>query len=140
MRSPKLLIADDNIRLLEALKIRLEAEGFEVITSQDAYQALDLARRHHPAVLLLDVNMPAGDGFSVQERIANCAELAKTPIIYLTGQAAETVDRKAERLGAFAVVHKPFEFCELVHTIHAAIDQSGSEGACDWFDRRQRVL
>ena len=66
----RILIADDDRNLLQALTVRLDAAGYDVITTQDAYQALDFARKHRPDLLLLDINMPAGSGFSVHERIA----------------------------------------------------------------------
>ena len=103
MAAKKILIADDDVKLLQALTVRLEAEDFEVITCQDAYQALDMARRNLPDLLLLDINMPAGNGFSVQERIAKIKELAGIPVIYITGDASAAVDRNAHKLGAFAV-------------------------------------
>lgn len=121
MSLPKILIADDNLKLLKALTLRLEAEAFEVIASQDAYQALDFARRHQPDLILLDVNMPAGDGFSVQQRIAGNKELAGIPIIYLTGEKSAAVDEKAHELGAVAVIHKPFEMKRLLEVIRAAL-------------------
>ena len=80
MATKTILIADDDLSLLEALKIRFQSEGFEVITSQDAYQALAIAQRDHPDLLLLDVNMPAGNGFSVHERLARMERLAGTPV------------------------------------------------------------
>lgn len=121
MAAKTILIADDDTGLLEALAVRLEAEGFEVISTRDAYQALAIARRDRPDLLLLDINMPAGNGFSVQERIGKIEELAGTPIIYITGEEPGTVDRTALELGAFAVVHKPFETAALLDTVRGAL-------------------
>ena len=120
MESKRILVADDDVKLLEALTARLEAEGFEVISTQDAYQALALARREQPDLLLLDINMPAGNGFSVQERAAEIDELANVPIVYITGEEPDAVDATAQELGAIAVVHKPFETTELLDAIRSA--------------------
>lgn len=117
----KLLIADDDLNLLKALTVRLESAGFEVITTQDAYQALEFARRSRPDALLLDINMPAGNGFSVQERISKIEELAGIPVIYITGDESEAVDRNARKLGAFAIIHKPFKTEKLLDIVHSAI-------------------
>ena len=73
---------------------------------------------------MLDINMPAGDGFSVQQRIAKIKELAGIPVIYITGAAPDKVDRNAHKLGAFAVIHKPFKTEKLLETIEAALDCS----------------
>jgi DNA-binding response OmpR family regulator len=117
----KILIADDDQSLLEAIRVRLEAEVFEVITCQDAYQALACARRERPDLLILDVNMPAGNGFSVHERLAGIEELAGTPVVYITGEARGTVDRDAHALGAFAVLHKPLPTDALLEAVRGAL-------------------
>lgn len=117
----KILIADDDVRLLEAMKTRLAAIGFEVVTTQDSYQALEQARKVKPDVLVLDINMPAGNGFSVQQRVQRCPELGNVPVIYVTGEDPDKVDEIAMAMGAFAVLHKPFESSDLVDTIMDAL-------------------
>jgi len=129
MPCKKLLIADDDLKVLKALTVRLEAEGYEVIVCQDAYQALEMARRHRPDLLLLDINMPAGNGFSVQERIAKIEEIARIPVIYITGDASEAVDRNAHKLGARAIIHKPFKTEKLLETIRTALGYWNCESA-----------
>lgn len=123
--APTILIADDDVALLEALRLRLEAHGFAVVTAQDGYSALDRATHLRPDLLILDVNMPAGNGFSVQTRMRKHPELALTPVIYLTGSTADSVDRSAAALGAFAVIHKPFRTDELVATVYDALAHLG---------------
>ena len=85
MKKCRILIADDDPSLLDSLSIRLTAEGYEVFRAQDGYQALAFARTHMPDLLLLDISMPAGDGFSVHERLKKFAMMRQTPIIYVTG-------------------------------------------------------
>lgn len=130
MAAKKILIADDDQNLLLALSVRLEAEGYDVVRAQDAYQALERTRQTNPDLLLLDINMPAGNGFSVQERIANIDELSSTPIIYITGEDSDRVNRTAQELGAFAVVPKPFETEDLLETIRAAMGNWAPENSC----------
>ena len=121
MPTQTILVADDDLSLLQAMRIRLEAQGFTVITAQDAYQALEKARQAEPDVFVLDINMPAGNGFSVQERIDKIEELAGTPVIYVTGASPELVDRDALNHGAYAVLHKPFDASTLVDTVLGAL-------------------
>ncbi|MEM7680707.1 MAG: response regulator [Planctomycetota bacterium] len=121
MRTHRILIADDDTSLLRALTVRLEAEGFEVATSQDAYYALDQAKHHPPDVLILDVNMPCGSGFSVQERMQKIPELAKTPVVYITGEDPASVDHLADQMGAVSILHKPFETSDLLDAVRAAL-------------------
>ncbi|MEQ8317599.1 MAG: response regulator [Phycisphaerales bacterium] len=126
---PTILIADDDTALLTALRLRLEAEGFAVVTAQDGYSAVDRATHARPDLIVLDVNMPAGNGFSVQARLQKIEELQQTPVIYLTGSAADSIDRSAAALGAFAVIHKPFATADLLATIHEALANVPSAAA-----------
>lgn len=129
MTHKKILIADDNRGFLNALTIRLEATGYEVIASQDSYQALQFARENRPDLLLLDINMPAGDGFTVQERLKNIPELATIPVIYITGDTSEQTTSNARMHGAIAVFHKPFELETLLTVIEKALKLSAAKQA-----------
>jgi DNA-binding response OmpR family regulator len=122
MTHPTILIADDDEKLLFALSERLKREGMKVITCRDAYMATDLARRHTPDVILLDLNMPAGRGDSTHERLKLMKETASIPVIYLTGESGERVYQCAKSLGAFAVVLKPFDPVELIAYVRAAAE------------------
>ncbi len=99
MPAKKILIADDDRQILRLLAMCLRKEGYEVVTAVDGYQALQFALDHRPDLLLLDVNMPAGDGLSVQERLRNNAVMCVTPVIYLTGERHERVASTAKKQG-----------------------------------------
>jgi DNA-binding response OmpR family regulator len=117
----KVLIADDDKALLTSLSVRLKAEGYEVVSVQDSYQAVEQACKSWPDVLILDINMPAGDGFTVQERVDKMAHLHAIPVIYLTGERSVRVAEMAKAQHAFAVMFKPFDTKELLATIRAAV-------------------
>lgn len=129
MTTKTILIADDDRGHLMAMKVRLEAEGFTVIGTQDAYHAVEQARKFKPDLLILDINMPAGTGFSVQERLNNFPELSNIPVIYVTGEDPDRVDSIAQEIGAFAVLHKPFDSSDLTDTCKRAIENSTPDGA-----------
>ena len=118
---PTILIADDDDRVLKALIIRLGSLGFHIITATDGFNALAMATKHAPALLVLDVNMPAGDGFSVQERLKHIDGLENTPVIYLTGDKSARLDEMARQLGAYALLHKPFDIENLIDAILSAL-------------------
>ncbi len=120
-RTFKILIADDDPGFLSALSVRLKSQGFDVITASDSYNALAKAKNENPDVMLLDVNMPAGDGFSVQERMKGDDGTNTIPVIYLTGDKSERLDEIAEELGAVALFHKPIRMSILIQAIHAVI-------------------
>lgn len=73
------------------------------MVAQDAYQAVDQARKNHPDVMILDINMPAGDGFSVHNRLSKISSLQGVPIIYLTGDRSVRVASMAREREAFAL-------------------------------------
>ena len=120
-RRPRILLADDDELLLKALRIRLERLNVEVVTATDGYTSLAQATEHKPDLLILDVNMPAGDGFSVQERLRSDPQLRYIPVIYLTGDQSQRLDEIAEQVGGFALFHKPFKLPELVESINKAL-------------------
>jgi len=121
MTTRKILIVDDDRDLLTALTVRIRAAGYDVVTAMDSYQAIQHARRLGPDLLILDLHMPAGDGFTVQERMQKITSLVTTPVIYLTGDKTAEARSRAEELGAFALVHKPFEHKVMLERIEDAI-------------------
>lgn len=128
MKRIRILVADDNEKLATALLIQLQSFGFEVVACPDAYLALAQARIFQPDVVLLDIRMPAGDGFSVLERMRKIPELGNVPVIYMTGDKSEELDLKAQRMGARGVIHKPIRLSELIGMIDSAMG-AGCESA-----------
>lgn len=118
----KVLIADDDKNLLNSLTIRLKAEGYEVISAEDSYFAVSHASKIRPDVMILDINMPAGDGFTVQQRIERLPHVPDIPVIYVTGDRSERVTRLAESQRAFAVIYKPFDTNQLLDTVREAAE------------------
>lgn len=134
MAKALILIADDDRGLTVALKKRLIKEGYAVITASDSYNALALTLQSMPDVCLLDINMPAGDGFTVQERIQAIGStkhprLLTIPILYMTGDKSERLDDLAEDMGAFAILHKPFEYRLLVEVIEKALTSTPTQAS-----------
>jgi DNA-binding response OmpR family regulator len=119
----KILIVEDDAQLSRATALRLKAAGFDVVAARDAYQAVKVTRREKPALVLMDVRMPAGNGFSVHENLNRFSDFL-TPVICLTGQASEADEAKARGLGAVAYMRKPVDFEELIAAIrtHLNID------------------
>lgn len=122
-RPARILVADDDARLTLALRLRLERDGFEVVVATDGYNALARTLESHPDVLVLDVHMPAGDGFSVQERLSKATHRPPVPTIYITGDASSAATRDAVKHHATAVLHKPFGYDQLLTIIRRALDR-----------------
>ena len=118
--SARILIVDDDEALIQSLSLRLRNEGYDVVSAVDGYQGLEKARIEKPDLLILDVRMPAGDGFSIQERLLSQGNVWP-PVIYLTGDKSAATVLKAKEFGAFAVIYKPFDSGRLLRTVKRAL-------------------
>jgi len=115
----KILIVEDETTLRETLAYNLAKEGYEVTTSADGAEALELARASQFDLIVLDIMLPRKDGFAV------CRELRraglKTPILMLTAKTAEAEKVLGLELGADDYVTKPFSPLELRARIKALL-------------------
>ena len=123
MPRPMVLVADDDTRILDVLSIRLEAEGYEVITAVTGRRALELTRRRSPDVLVLDINMPDASGLIIHDRLRSLAG-PWPPVIYLTGDRSLRAELSVKRIGAFAVIYKPFDMNRLLDTVRRAANRT----------------
>lgn len=119
-----ILIVDDEENIVEFIKMGLEAEGFKVYTAYDGNDAVCLAKKINPQIIILDVMMPGMDGYEV------CSEVKKTiktSIIMLT--AKDEIDDRVRGLdlGADDYMVKPFSFKELLARINARLRNSFPE-------------
>lgn len=104
---PKVLLVDDDPDLLRALSTRLRAEGFGVVTASDGVMAVSVARRYQPDLVILDLGLPGGDGYSVLERLKNLTPTSGTPILVLTARDPKVHDEKSRAAGADGFLQKP---------------------------------
>ena len=116
----QILIIEDDEKIAMALALRLKAAGFRITTAYDALTGLNAAIRNPPALVLLDISMPAGNGFSVAERIQTLIP-TPTPIIFLTASKQPGFREKANELGAAGYFEKPYESEELFGAIRRAV-------------------
>jgi len=118
----KALIVDDDRVLADVLAFTLRREGFQVILAYDGEVALQRCAEELPDLIVLDVNMPRLDGFSVCRRIRAQSE---TPIILLTVRGEEDDIVHGLELGADDYITKPFSPRQLVARAHAILRRSG---------------
>ncbi len=119
----KILIVDDERDIVKALMIRLQGAGYEVVTAFDGAQGVFMAHKEKPDLILLDIRMPAGDGFSVAQRLKRSIHTFTIPVIFLTGSPEETAEEKAMALGARFYVKKPYDPEELLDAIKRALEE-----------------
>lgn len=127
MTKPKVLLADDDPRILDVIRLRLEAEGYEVILAATGHDALRLALRHSPDVLILDINLPDANGLTVHDRLHAHAG-PWPPVIYLTGDRSLRTELHVKMLGGFAVIYKPFDINVLLETVGRACRRASRAG------------
>ena len=103
----KILIADDEPDILEILEYNLSAEGYKVIKARDGDEALELSKKEHPDLIVLDVMMPRKTGMDVCRILRAQPEFADTLIIILTALSDESSHVKGLEMGADDYVSKP---------------------------------
>jgi CheY-like chemotaxis protein len=120
--SAKILVVDDEVKIVDILTYNLKREGYEVLTAHDGEAGLRLALRENPDLVLLDIMMPRLDGYEVCKRIR---EVSQVPIIMLTARADETDKVLSFDLGADDYVVKPFGVRELLSRVMANLRRRG---------------
>ncbi len=109
MSKKRILLVEDEVSLSELMKIRLEANGYEVISAYDGQEALDLAKKEKPDLIILDLMLPKIDGYKVCRLLKFDSKYEKIPIIMFTARAQESDKKLGEEVGANAYIIKPFE-------------------------------
>jgi len=113
---------DDEPNILMSLEFILEMEGYEVHTARDGEEALEVAERVRPDLILLDVNMPRKDGYEICRIIREREEMAGTKVIMLTAKGQTLEKKKGLEVGADEYVTKPFSAEELLEKIRTMIE------------------
>jgi DNA-binding response OmpR family regulator len=119
----KILIVDDERDIVKALMIRLQGAGYEVVPAFDGAQGVFMAHKEKPDLIILDIRMPAGDGFSVAQRLKRSTQTLTIPVIFLTGSPEKNAEEKAMALGARFYIKKPYDAEELLDAVKRALDK-----------------
>jgi DNA-binding response OmpR family regulator len=112
-KKPVILIADDDPEILTMLGIRLSKKGYQVLEAVDGTQTLNLARKHHPDLVLLDVMMPGKNGWEVAKELRADDQFSNVGIVMLTAIGEKVNEMTSPLYGADAYVDKPFDFSDL---------------------------
>ncbi len=136
-RKYRILVVDDERRMVGFIRLNLEQDGFEVIEAYNGTEALERLRDSLPDLILLDVMMPDIDGFEVLRMIR---EINQVPVIMLTAKGEEDDKVRGLELGADDYVTKPFSPRELVSRVKAVLRRGSTfeedeEGVIDVDDR-----
>jgi two-component system KDP operon response regulator KdpE len=122
---PRVLVVDDELQILRALRVVLRDAGFEVVAAQTASEALDRAAVRPPQAAIVDLVLPDGDGIEVTRRLREWSEM---PILVLSAVGEEEQKVRALEAGADDYVTKPFGARELVARLQAALRRASGAG------------
>lgn len=121
----KILIADDRKHIRELVSAIIGPEQYEIFEAGDGMEALEIAKRERPALLLLDLAMPYLDGFEVCRVLKSDPETAGTHIIIITAYGQDEYREKARTAGADDFFAKPFGPTELLERIREVLEGDG---------------
>ncbi len=119
----KILVVDDEKRMVRFIQLNLEQDGFQVLTAYNGAEALEQVRTQLPDLILLDIMMPDISGFEVLKRIR---EVNSVPVIMLTAKGEEDDRIQGLELGADDYITKPFSPREMVSRIRAVLRRTRS--------------
>jgi CheY-like chemotaxis protein len=126
MRSGVLIVDDDPfIRKLIATTLE-DVAGFDLHEAGDGLEAIDVARRVQPALVFLDVDMPALNGIDACRRLREHPATSATTIVMLTAAHGDTVERRAEEAGADLFLTKPFSPLDLLRLVDRLSEKGGA--------------
>ncbi|MFC2061918.1 response regulator transcription factor [Elusimicrobiota bacterium] len=126
----KILVVDDEFNIVELLKVNLEAEGFSVIGAYDGMQAVKYAHSEKPDLIILDIMLPAGSGYTVLERLNSSADTNLIPVIAMSGFSKDDLLKKIpvdkihignKKIRGF--IKKPFDIESAVQKIKGIFSQ-----------------
>jgi DNA-binding response OmpR family regulator len=117
----RVLLADDDPALRRLIQATLSEGEFDLLQAADGEEALGLALSEHPALVLLDINMPRLDGFEVCRRLKADPSTCDIKIVMLTARRGETDRQEARNAGADEYFSKPFSPIQLLNRVYALL-------------------
>lgn len=112
---------DDEEDLLDLIEYNLKKEGFDVLKAEDGKEGMEMARKHNPNLVLLDIMMPKMDGLEVVERMRADSKLKHIPIIFLTARGDEKTEVEGLDKGGDDYITKPISTTKLISRIKAVL-------------------
>ena len=133
----KILVAEDDALLRDVIYNILVLEGYEVFSTVNGRQALDLFVSVKPDLIVSDIMMPVMDGFELLEEVRALPQGVTMPFLFLTARTERTDVKKARALGVDDYLFKPFDAWELIEAVRARLDR---RKAVELFDTRAAHL
>ena len=121
MSEKTILVVDDDPDVRQSLHVRLKANNYHVIFAVDGVSSIAEARKHMPDLIILDLGLPAGDGFTVLACLQATAGLSSIPVIVVSGRDRSTSRDRALQSGAEAFLQKPVDNAQLLSVIRQVL-------------------
>ena len=118
----KILVIEDDPVARADLLARLEANRYIVAQAADAASAMTVVNRERPDLILLDLGLPAGDGYLVLERLRKIEAFAAIPVLVVTGRSDADTRKRVEAMGVAPVLSKPVDTGVLLAAIRSALE------------------
>jgi DNA-binding response OmpR family regulator len=125
-KKPRILFIEDDKDMVEAVKIRLEANGFEVAVAEDGLGGLNRARADNPDLIILDIMLPKLDGFKLCRMLKFDEKFKHIPIIMLTAKVQKTDIELGAEVGADYYITKPFKSEDLLNKIRELLSKKSA--------------
>lgn len=122
--SKKILVVDDDADVRIILETGLKNAGFTVFLAKDGPEGVDLAHKNEPDLILLDIMLPAMDGFGVQQMILQDPLIRKTPILFITAVNDPASKSWTKFQGAVGYIEKPFNVKSVVAQVSALLSRN----------------
>jgi two-component system cell cycle response regulator DivK len=113
----KILIVEDNELNMKLFNDLLEAQGYNTLQSKNGLEALALARRHRPDLILMDIQLPEVSGLQVTRWIKDDSDLRTIPVVAITAFAMKGDEQKIRDGGCEAYIAKPISVASFLHTV-----------------------
>jgi two-component system cell cycle response regulator DivK len=118
----KILIVEDNELNMKLFHDLLEVHGYSTLQTRDGREALDLAREHHPDLILMDIQLPEVSGLEVTKWIKEDEDLKSIPVIAITAFAMKGDEEKIRDGGCEAYIAKPISVANFLQTIEEVLN------------------
>ncbi len=129
MSNKKVLVIEDDGDVRLGYHVLLKAHHYETFFAADGMAAISEARRHQPDLIILDLGLPAGDGFVILERLRANIHLSVIPVIVISGRTLPGNKERALRFGARAFLQKPWDDTELLSLIEKLTGSNAKSAA-----------
>jgi len=121
VKRPRILIVEDERDLQNLLRLFFERQGYTVYDAHDGQEAIEVARRKLPDLILMDIQMPRKTGIEAVQELRADPRFANTPILAITAHARNYLPPDIIRAGFDHVIIKPFDFQEIIDRVTDAL-------------------